>query len=195
MKKYEQLSEKQVKQKGLLKVSQNLAYVNTFIKQNVYTSNIRHLKFIENDTYISHGIYYVKQNDDNVFFVYPTLHTDKFTNETIICANHFSFPLNKQNVDIHVTQYVPVPDNLKIGQVYHLPRVVLPDHTKLPLTHYNAKSLTGMGHYSNEILDICRAYMRNMQIAGGFRNVVLPRKINLQKQRQHVQKSSVSSQT
>ena len=184
MKKYEQLSDKQIKKKGLAKASKNISYVNKFIKQNVNVNNIRRLKFIDNDKYISHGIYYVKQDDDNVFFMYPTLHTDRFTNATIICGDHFSFPLNKKDVHIHVTQYVHVPDNLNIGQVYHLPRVILGDSVRLPLTGYGTSVLSGMGHYQNEILDICRAYtwtsdhsMDQSAGAGGLKksvNVILP---------------------
>jgi hypothetical protein len=70
MKKYEQLSDKQIKKKGLAKVGKDISYVNKFVKQNVDVSNIRRVKFIENEKYMLYGLYYVKQDDDNVFFVY-----------------------------------------------------------------------------------------------------------------------------
>lgn len=204
MKKYEQLSDKQIKKKGLAKVSKDISYVNKFVKQNVDVSNIRRVKFIENEKYMLYGLYYVKQDDDNVFFVYPTLHTDRFTNATIICADHFSFPLNKKNVHIHVTQYVPVPDNLNIGQVYHMPRVVLGDATVLPLKGYdNVHALNSMGHYQNDILDLCRSYTwrdegdASMNQSAGGQTVLPIKKVRVKahaKTRTHASRQNISMQ-
>ena len=138
--KYEQVSTKQLKKRGLDDVGSSHGHLSKFIKQNVTANDIRRIKFIIDNAMYPLGLYYVKQNENNVFFVKPVLKTDEFSNvKQFMSGDHFSFPFvsKKKEIHLHFTAYTPVPTNINIGQITHYPRNVFLDGVALPVNGYN----------------------------------------------------------
>ena len=171
--KYESLSDRQIKklksdQQALLKDKKKKGYLGMFVKQNINQDNIRRVKFIEKDPYIQHGLYYVKQDDHNLFFVYPTLKMLK-PNVFAMFADHLSFPfVSKLNeIHLHVTSYLPIPVSENVGDIIHAPRNVFKNGLKLPLIGYDTNAFDQMNDMKDNVLDICRAYKTFERALGG----------------------------
>ena len=171
--KYESLSDRQIKklksdQQALLKDKKRKGYLGMFVKQNINQDNIRRVKFIEKDPYIQHGLYYVKQDDHNLFFVYPTLKMLK-PNVFALFADHLSFPfVSKLNeIHLHVTSYLPIPVSENVGDIIHAPRNVFKNGLKLPLIGYDTNAFDQMNDMKDNVLDICRAYKTFERAHGG----------------------------
>ena len=147
---------------------QNKGHVSQFIKQHVSASNIRRIKFIINGPY-PHGLYYVKQDDNNVFFVSPNIKTCQYSDATFIAGDHFSLPFakSKKEVQLHLTTYTPMPTDVNVGIISHYPRNVFSDGVKLPIKGYDTDVFKKMGDAKNHVLDFCREYIYLPKASGG----------------------------
>lgn len=138
---------------------------NKFIKQFINTDKIRCInrQLINNTQFYPNGLYYVKQNDSNVFFVLPRLKTN-MVGESIFLADHYSFPYvkSKDRVDIHLTTYTPFESDINMGTINHLPRCPIHNNVLLPFQGYETQVFNPMGGLNNDVLDICRAYKTHM---------------------------------
>jgi hypothetical protein len=111
----------------------------------------------------------MKLDDNNVFFIYPTIKKNTAGQEFVL-ADHMTFPLRKQDeIHLHVTTYVPHPFNMDTGFVSHTPRNEFKNGAVLPITGYNDTSFLvstfkNMGTISNQV---CRKYKQWQQVAGG----------------------------
>lgn len=136
---------------------------NKFIKQFINTDNTRRInsQLINNKQFYPNGLYYVKQNDSNVFFVLPRLKTN-IVGESIFLADHYSFPYekSKDRIDIHLTTYTPFESDINMGTINHLPRCPIHNNVLLLIQGYETQIFNAMGGLNHDVLDICRAYKR-----------------------------------
>lgn len=132
-----------------------------FIKQFINIDKIRRInsQLINNKQFYPNGLYYVKQNDSNVFFVLPRLKTN-IVGESIFLADHYSFPYvkSKDRIDIHLTTYTPFESDITMGTINHLPRCPIHNNVLLPIQGYETQIFNAMGGLNHDVLDICRAY-------------------------------------
>lgn len=114
------------------------------------------------------GVYYVKQDENNVYFVKPVLKTDQISTDGVtkefISGDHFSmslvpFTAKNNEIHLHYTCYTPVPTNLSIGQIIHYPRNVFMNGAVMPFHGYTTSVFDKMGGFKNTILDVCREYI------------------------------------
>lgn len=168
--KYEQVSSKQIKKRGLKDIGKDSkdGYKCQFVKQHVAPDNIRRIKFLQDDIF-EYGIYYVKQDENNVFFVSPEIKKTKYSDETFISGDHFSFPFipKKKEIHLHMTTYTPLPTDIHIGQITHNPRNVFADKIMMPTDGYDTRIFDNMGGSKNYILDMCRAHVQHKEQDGG----------------------------
>jgi len=72
-------------------------------KYRINQDNIRKIVFTQNAAYFPNGLYYVKQDDDNIFFVFPTEKTTP-NGQSIIACDHLSCPMLKnKTMNVHLT--------------------------------------------------------------------------------------------
>lgn len=155
--KFEKLNAKQIKKQKLSDPGPKMGNIAKFIKQNINMKNIRKINFIENKHMYPNGLYIVKQDQNNIFFVFPTLKTN-LTEESIIC-DHYSFPYvpHKDEIHLHMTMYIPYGTDIEIGQTNHYPRQVIKNGIELPKSGYENNPFNPMGPLlKNDILDLCR---------------------------------------
>jgi hypothetical protein len=161
-KKYEQLSQKQVKKRGLKPLQdKRQGYLGAFVKRHIPIHDIRRIRFEHaNSNSYPLGMYYMKENEENVYFVYPTLKSSSRTNQSMIFANHFSFSYDKitKQVSLHNTEYISTSADITIGQISHYPSCLFKDSTSLPMAGYETKVFEDMLVYKDEILDLCRSH-------------------------------------
>jgi len=75
-------------------------------------------------------------------------------------ADHISFPfVSKLNeIQLHITSYLPIPVSENVGDIIHGPRNVFKNVLKLPLIGYETHAFEHMNDMKDNVLDICRAY-------------------------------------
>lgn len=162
VKKYEQVSQKQIKKRGLKDIGPKNGHKCQFIKQHITPGNIRRVKFIDQSPF-ELGVYYVKQDDHNVFFVTPIKKKVMFSEDVFISGDHFSFPYfpKKEEIHLHLTTYTPIPTDVNVGQITHYPRNVFADNIMMPRSGFDTDIFDDMGGSKNYVLDMCRAHVVN----------------------------------
>lgn len=159
--KYERYSEKLLKKKGLPALEKTKGYKEAFVKQNIKAEHIRKLKFIENKRLYPFGMYVIKQNSQNIFFVFPNVKKARLVKgQSIFVADHLSFPYkpdDTQQVHLHYTYYTPSETDTNVGTISHIPECHFADGTLMPSSGYDTDVFDSMGPFKRDILDICRA--------------------------------------
>jgi hypothetical protein len=134
-----------------------------FIKRHIVAQDIRKIKFINNPPYFPLGLYVIKQDPTNIFFVFPTF--KQVPTGTFVSADHLSFPYDKSDpkhqIHLHMTHYIPPPLDPNIGYIHHTPSCYFADNITLPLRNYDTPVFASMGAIAGDVLDICRAYASN----------------------------------
>jgi hypothetical protein len=148
--KYEKMSDKQKRRK-------------VCINQD----NIRKIVFTQNAAYFPNGLYYVKQDDDNIFFVFPTEKTTP-NGQSIIACDHLSFPMLKnKTMNVHLTSYVPNALNIEIGDISHQPNEKIVNGVELPKAGFNTQIFDAFGPIKNNMIELVQKY--NVDQRGGAR--------------------------
>jgi hypothetical protein len=184
-KKYEEVSKKWARKKGLPPMSNKKGWIQAFVKRHVPISEIRQIKFIKqiNPHYYPNGLYYVKEDNKHVYFVFPNEKTN-LAGQSMLLADHFSLPYKKdaqKQVQLHATFYTPTAADINIGQIVHEPKCHFEDGTVLP-SQGPSHVFDNMLIFKDDILCICRTY--NTQPitieggSGGVRNIQKRKKSN-----------------
>ena len=158
---------------------------SAFIKQNIHKKNIRRVMFLKQPSInYSHGLYVVKQDDENLFFVFPSLKTNH-SNETILAADHFYMPYNpsKRKTRMHLTYYVPNGLEIYRGSIIHANKTILRDGVLLPEQGYGTNVFHPFAAAKRDVLDLARAYaLQDGGVALAHKKKAAPRKSNISKQ-------------
>ena len=176
--KYEHLAKRGLKKHKM--EPKSTGYKGAFIKQNVSKDAIRKIDFLkENKVPYPNGLYVVKQDPDNVFFVFP-IQKQNQSNESILAADHYSVPYirSKKEIHMHVTNYIPDMINVARGSTIHKSRTILKDGVLLPTKGYDADVLKNLdAPIKCDILDLIRTYeLAKGQDGGSGRGRVVKRK-------------------
>lgn len=170
--KYKEYSDRALKKRKLAKLEKKQGYREAFVKPNIKVSDIRKIKFI-NSKFYPNGLYVVRQDDENIFFVFPIIKHANIADVDVIAADHYSLPLDNGFVNLHITSYIPNIADANIGEVSHLPGCRFKDGSKMPETGYDTNLFGAMGNAANDILDLCRKYNEKL---GGGKGLAVPMK-------------------
>ena len=160
--KYEHLAKRWLKKHKIEPLQdKSTGYKGAFIKQNVSKDAIRKIDFLkENKMLYPNGLYVVKQDPDNIFFVFPVQKTNQ-KGETILAADHYSFPFvrSKKEIHMHVTNYLPNYLNIIKGATNHISKTIFKDGVLLPFTGYDTDIFKNAeAEAQNDLLDLIRTY-------------------------------------
>ena len=168
--KYEKMSEKRQRKNHYPQtVGRKQGNLTHFYQIDNDYSHIRKIQFVSNPSYFPNGIFYVKQDENNVFFVFPFEKTIP-NGQRMIACDHFSLPLKNGSIVAHMTTYTPNPLNIEVGQISHDPREKIVDGCEMPLFSFSEgqgifKSFTSV---QENLLDLCRKYAQG--VSGGQPN-------------------------
>ncbi len=198
--KYEHLAKRWLKKHKMEPLQdKSTGYKGAFIKQIVSKDAIRKIDFLKNPGFpYPNGLYIIKQDQDNLFFVFPS---EKKNNvgESIIAADHYSIPfiLSKKEIYMHMTNYLPNAQNITIGSTIHSDKNIIKDRVLLPYEGYNTSVLDKSGPHSKyDLLDLLRTYelARDQEQDGGSgRGRVVKRKANPKMPRQKLVSNQLES--
>jgi hypothetical protein len=156
--KYEKMSDKQKRRKNLPPTTKNQGNKTHFFKVCINQDNIRKIVFTQNAAYFPNGLYYVKQDDDNIFFVFPTEKTTP-NGQSIIACDHLSFPMLKnKTMNVHLTSYVPNALNIEIGDISHQPNEKIVNGVELPEAGFNTPIFDAFGPIKNNMIELVQKY-------------------------------------
>lgn len=140
--------------------------LDKFVRHYIPEKNISKLPFTtSHSNYFPNGIYYVKENEQNIYFVYPT-HKTNVIGQEMMFADHISFPKKRSGIHLHLTTYVPNAADIQQGYISHLPSCHFKDNTQLPTLGYETSVFDDMGGFKDDVLDLCRAYIVQTQDGG-----------------------------
>ncbi len=181
--KYEHLAKRWLKKHKMDPLEdKSTGYKGAFIKQNVSKDAIRKIDFLKNPRLsYPNGIYVVKQDPDNIFFVFP-IEKQNQSNETILAADHYSLPYirSKKEIHMHVTNYVPNVSNISKGTIIHESKTILKDGVFLPRKGYETDAFPTLdAAIKHDLLDLirtCELAQEEEQDGGSGRGRVTKRK-------------------
>jgi hypothetical protein len=167
--KYENVAKRWLKKNNQEPLKKNEGYQGAFIKQNIDKKNIRRVMFLNQPSLsYTHGLHVVKQDDENIFFVFPSLKTNH-SNETILAADHYSMPYipKKRETHMHLTYYVPNPVEIDRGSIVHANKTIVRDGVLLPEQGYDTDVFNPFAAAKRDVLDLTRAYAVQDVVGGG----------------------------
>lgn len=170
--KYKEYSDRALKKRRLAPLGKKQGYREAFIKPNIKVADIRKVNFLKSKFY-PNGLYVVRQDDQNIFFVFPKIKRADIAGVDVLVADHYSLPLDNGFVNLHFTSYTPNVVDANIGEVSHIPECRFKDGSKMPETGYDTNLFSAMGNAANDILDLCRKYNEKL---GGGKGLAVPMK-------------------
>jgi hypothetical protein len=165
--KYEKMSDKQKRRKNLPPTTKNQGNKTHFFKAYINQDNIHKIVFTQNAAYFPNGLYYVKQDDDSIFFVFPTEKTTP-NGQSIIACDHLSFPMLKnKTMNVHLTSYVPNALNIEIGDISHQPNEKIVNGVELPKAGFNTLIFDAFGPIKHNMIELVQKYNVDQRGARG----------------------------
>lgn len=165
--KYERLSDKQVKKRKVQALTEKSdGYLAAFVKHHV--KHIAKFRFIaENTERYPNGLYCVLAGAQ-MMAVFPRMRLND-VGHAVLAANHLTFCLNREldEVQLHLTTYVPNALDKNVGSVSHHPRCPFKNGVQLPSRGYACDVFDALSIYADDLLDIARVYATAGAAVGG----------------------------